>query len=65
MFYNHLYNLEFQGLDQVGTDLYYQVKFEKQEETARTPDVINLIAAQDQPFVLCVSAFLEAILDFI
>jgi hypothetical protein len=52
MFYNHLYNLQFKGLDQVGTDLYYQVKFEKQEATVRTPDVIDLIAAQDSPFVL-------------
>lgn len=52
MFYNHLYNLDFQGLDQVGTDLYYLVKFEKQEATARTPDVISLIAAQSSPFVL-------------
>jgi hypothetical protein len=52
MFYNHLYNLQFKGLDQLGTDLYYQVKFEKQEATVRTPDVIDLIAAQDSPFVL-------------
>ena len=52
MFYNHLYNLDFQGLDQVGTDLYYLVKFEKQEATARTPDVISLVAAQSSPFVL-------------
>jgi hypothetical protein len=52
MFYNHLYNLDFKGLDQVGTDLYYLVKFEKQEATVRTPDVINLIAAQDSPFIL-------------
>lgn len=52
MFYNHIYNLDFKGLDQQGTDLYYLVKFEKQEATVRTPDVINLIAAQDAPFVL-------------
>ena len=52
MFYNHLYNLDFKGLDQQGTNLYYLVKFEKQEATARTPDIINLIAAQDAPFVL-------------
>ena len=52
MFYNHLYNLDFKGLDQQGTDLYYLVKFEKQEATVRTPDVINLVAAQDAPFVL-------------
>jgi len=49
MFYNHLYNLDFKGLDQQGTNLYYLVKFEKQEATVRTPDVIDLIPAQDQP----------------
>jgi hypothetical protein len=52
MFYNHLYNLQFKGLDQVGTDFYYKVKFEKLEATVRTPDVIDLIPAQDSPFVL-------------
>ena len=52
MFYNHIYNLQFKGLDQVGTDLYYLVKFEKQEATEDFPDVIELIPAQDSPFVL-------------
>jgi len=52
MFYNHLYNLQFKGLDQVGTNYFYKVKFEKQEATARTPDVIELIPAQDSAFVL-------------
>jgi hypothetical protein len=52
MFYNHIYNLQFKGNDQVGTDLYYQVKFEKQEATEEFPDVIELIPAQDSPFVL-------------
>ena len=52
MFYNHIYNLQFKGLDQVNTDLYYLVKFEKRQATASTPDVIDLIPAQDGPFVL-------------
>jgi hypothetical protein len=52
MFYNHIYNLQFKGLDQVGTNLYYQVKFEKQEATAHSYDIIELIPAQDSPFVL-------------
>jgi hypothetical protein len=52
MFYNHLYNLQFKGLDQVGTNFYYKVKFEKKEATVRTPDVIDLIPAQEAPFVL-------------
>lgn len=52
MFYNHIYNLQFKGLDQVGTDYFYIVKFEKQEATARTPTVIELIPAQSSPFVL-------------
>jgi len=52
MFYNHLYNLQFKGLDQIGTNYFYKVKFEKQEATARTPDVIELIPAQDSAFVL-------------
>ena len=52
MFYNHIYNLEFKGLDQQGTDLYYKVKFEKREDAALTPPVIDLIPAQDGPFVL-------------
>jgi hypothetical protein len=52
MFYNHIYNLQFKGLDQVGTNLYYQVKFEKLEATARTPTPIELVPAQDSPFVL-------------
>jgi hypothetical protein len=34
MAYNHIYNLQFKGLDQVGTDYYIiKVKFEKQEAT--------------------------------
>jgi hypothetical protein len=52
MFYNHLYNLQFKGLDQVGTDFYYLVKFEKQQATESFPGVIDLIPAQDSPFVL-------------
>ena len=52
MAYNHIYNLQFKGLDQVGTDLYYQVKFEKYEPTVVVYDVIELIPAQDAPFVL-------------
>jgi hypothetical protein len=52
MAYNHIYNLQFKGLDQVGTDLYYQVKFEKQEATVEPYDVIELIPAQDSAFVL-------------
>jgi hypothetical protein len=52
MAYNHIYNLQFKGLDQVGTDLYYQVKFEKQEATVVVYDVIELTPAQDSPFVL-------------
>lgn len=52
MAYNHIYNLQFKGLDQQGTNLYYQVKFEKQEATVVVYDVIELIPAQDSPFVL-------------
>ena len=52
MFYNHIYNLRFKGLDQVGTNYFYKVKFEKQEATEEFPDVIDLIPAQDSPFVL-------------
>jgi hypothetical protein len=52
MFYNHIYNLQFKGLDQVGTDLYYQVKFEKQEATVEPYEIIELIPAQDSPFIL-------------
>ena len=52
MFYNHIYNLQFKGLDQVGTNYFYKVKFEKQEATEEFPDVIDLIPAQDSPFVL-------------
>ena len=52
MAYNHIYNLQFKGLDQVGTDLYYQVKFEKQEATVVVYDVIELIPAQDSAFIL-------------
>ena len=52
MFYNHIYNLQFKGLDQVGTDFYYLVKLEKLEVTESFPDVIDLIPAQDSPFVL-------------
>jgi len=52
MFYNHIYNLQFKGLDQVGTNLYYQVKFEKYEATSIVYDVIELIPAQDSAFVL-------------
>jgi hypothetical protein len=52
MAYNHIYNLQFKGLDQVGTNLYYQVKFEKQEATVVVYDVIELVPAQDSPFVL-------------
>ena len=52
MAYNHIYNLQFKGLDQVGTDFYYQVKFEKQESTVVVYDVIELIPAQDSAFVL-------------
>ena len=52
MFYNHLYNLQFKGLDQVGTNYFYIVKFEKQEATEEFPEVIELIPAQDSPFVL-------------
>ena len=52
MFYNHIYNLQFKGNDQVGTDLYYQVKFEKQEATSIVYDVTELVPAQDAPFVL-------------
>ena len=52
MFYNHIYNLQFKGLDQVGTNYFYKVKFEKQETTEDFPDVIELIPAQDSPFVL-------------
>jgi hypothetical protein len=52
MAYNHIYNLQFKGLDQVGTDLYYQVKFEKQEALVVVYDVIELVPAQDSAFVL-------------
>ena len=52
MAYNHIYNLQFKGLDQVSTDLYYQVKFEKYEPTVVVYDVIELKPAQDSPFVL-------------
>jgi hypothetical protein len=52
MFYNHIYNLRFKGNDQVGTDLFYQVKFEKQEATSIVYDITELIPAQDSPFVL-------------
>jgi hypothetical protein len=52
MFYNHIYNLQFKGNDQVNTNFFYKVKFEKREDTVRTPDVIDLIPAQDSPFVL-------------
>jgi len=52
MFYNHIYNLQFKGNDQVGTAYFYKVKFEKREATVRTPDVIDLIPAQNEPFVL-------------
>lgn len=52
MAYNHIYNLQFKGLDQVGTNLYYQVKFEKFEAAVVVYDVIELIPAQDSPFVL-------------
>jgi hypothetical protein len=52
MFYNHIYNLQFKGLDQVGTNYFYIVKFEKQEATEEFPEVIELIPAQDSPFVL-------------
>ena len=47
MAYNHIYNLQFKGLDQVGTDMYYQVKFEKYEPTSIVYDVIELKPAQD------------------
>jgi hypothetical protein len=52
MAYNHIYNLQFKGLDQTGTNLYYQVKFEKYETSAHSYDVIELIPAQDSPFIL-------------
>ena len=52
MAYNHIYNLRFKGLDQVGTNLFYQVKFEKQEATSIVYDVTELVPAQDSPFVL-------------
>ena len=52
MFYNHIYNLEFKGNDQVNTNYFYKVKFEKREATEDFPDVIELIPAQDSPFVL-------------
>lgn len=52
MAYNHIYNLQFKGLDQVGTDYFYQVKFEKYEATTVVYDVIELIPAQDSAFVL-------------
>ena len=52
MAYNHIYNLQFKGLDQVETDLYYQVKFEKYDDTVIDYDIIELTPAQDSPFVL-------------
>ena len=52
MFYNHIYNLRFKGNDQVGTNLFYQVKFEKQEATSIVYDITELVPAQDSPFVL-------------
>lgn len=52
MAYNHIYNLQFKGLDQVGTNYFYKVKFEKQEATEIVYDVLELIPAQDSPFVL-------------
>ena len=52
MAYNHIYNLRFKGNDQVGTNLYYQAKFEKQEATSIVYDVTELVPAQDSPFVL-------------
>ena len=52
MFYNHIYNLQFKGNDQVNTNYFYIVKFEKQEATEDFPDVIDLIPAQNSPFVL-------------
>lgn len=52
MAYNHIYNLQFKGLDQVNTDFFYKVKFEKYEATTVVYDVIELIPAQDSPFVL-------------
>ena len=52
MAYNHIYNLQFQGNDQVGTDLYYQVKFEKYDTTVIDYPIIELIPAQNSPFIL-------------
>ena len=52
MAYNHIYNLQFKGLDQVGTNLYYQVKFEKYDADVIEHTIIELIPAQDAPFVL-------------
>jgi len=52
MAYNHIYNLQFKGLDQVNTDFFYKVKFEKYEATTVVYDVIELIPAQDSAFVL-------------
>jgi hypothetical protein len=52
MAYNHIYNLQFKGLDQTGTNLYYQVKFEKYDAAVVPYDVIELIPAQDSPFIL-------------
>ena len=52
MAYNHIYNLQFKGLDQVGTNFFYKVKFEKYEATTVVYDVIELIPAQDSAFVL-------------
>ena len=52
MFYNHIYNLRFKGNDQVGTNYFYIVKFEKQEATSIVYDVTELVPAQDSPFVL-------------
>jgi hypothetical protein len=52
MFYNHIYNLRFKGNDQVGTNYFYIVKFEKQEATSIVYDITELVPAQDSPFVL-------------
>jgi len=52
MAYNHIYSLELKGLDQVGTNNYYSVKFEKYEALPHTYDVISLIPAQNSPFEL-------------
>lgn len=52
MAYNHIYNLQFKGLDQLDSDYYYQVKFEKFEADSQPYDVIELVAAESSPFVL-------------